>query len=422
MTGPGDSTDERQTPARVLVVDDEAEVRELLLARLEMEGYLCREADSAESALARLREEACDVVLSDLRMSGRSGLALLADIRAHHAGTAVILATGESDARVAIEAMKQGAADYLLKPFQFELVVAAVERAIEKTRLERELETYRRDLERMVAERTDQLRAAMGKIEATYDATLEALGAALDMRATEVAGHSLRVSRYAEEMARRLGFAGEDLRNVLRGAFLHDIGKMGIPDAILLKRGRLTPEERVVMEGHVQLGYDMVRRIEFLSAAAEVVLNHQERYDGAGYPRGVGGEQIPLPARIFSVADALDAMTSNRPYRAALPFAVARAEIVREAGRQFDPRVVEIFLAVPEERWRRIRDEVDQVSYTLQIHHKALDPDLAAAAPGSEPEPAAQPDAPSLPKIPAASQGPHLVPAPAEARRAAAGR
>lgn len=368
--------------ARILIVDDEAEIRDLLLTRLQMEGYECAQAAGTEAALRYLDQMPCDVVVSDLRMAGRSGLALLDEVKRAYPKTAVILATGENDIRVAIEAMKQGAADYLLKPFQFDLVTAGIARALEKKRLENEIENYRLRLEQMVSERTRQLQEAMRQVERTYDATLQALGAALDMRATEVAGHSLRVSRFSEEIARRMGFEGEDLRNILRGAFLHDIGKLGIPDAILLKNGRLTAQEKMVMESHVRLGYDMVQRIEFLEAAADIVLNHQERYDGLGYPRGMKGEEIPLAARIFSVADALDAMTSDRPYRAALPFAIARAEIVREAGRQFDPSVVDVFLSIPEERWRHIRDEVDQESYTQQvIRHRAGAP---AVPPASE--------------------------------------
>ncbi|MGH9528143.1 MAG: HD domain-containing phosphohydrolase, partial [Terriglobales bacterium] len=329
--------------ARVLVVDDEAPIREMLMDRLRLAGYECAEAGSADQALAEWDRFGAELVITDLRMPGRSGLDLLAALRQQPGShTAVILATAESDIQVAIAAMKEGASDYLLKPFQFDLVLAAIVRALEKTRLQRELENYRQHLEQMVADRTAQLRAAMRHIEDTYDATLQALGAALDLRATEVAGHSLRVSLYTEEMACRMGISGVNLRNVIRGAYLHDIGKLGIPDAILLKTGRLTPQEKAVMESHVRIGFEMVQRIEFLAIAAEIVHNHQERFDGAGYPRGLRGEAIPLPARIFSVADALDAMTSDRPYRAALSFPAARAEIVRESGRQFDPQVVQV--------------------------------------------------------------------------------
>lgn len=367
-------------PARVLVVDDEAPIREMLMDRLRMAGYECAEADSTDQALAEWDRWGADLVITDLRMPGRSGLELLAELRRRRAS--VILATAESDIQVAVEAMKQGAADYLLKPFQFDLVLAAIRRALEKTRLEREVENYRQHLEQMVADRTAQLRAAMRHIEDTYDATLQALGAALDLRATEVAGHSLRVSLFTEEMARRMGISGVALRNVIRGAYLHDIGKLGIPDSILLKTSRLTAQEKAVMESHVRIGFELVQRIEFLGIAAEIVRNHQERFDGCGYPRGLRGEAIPLPARIFSVADALDAMTSDRPYRAALPFAVAKAEILGESGRQFDPQVVEVFLSVPESRWEQLRQQAAQT---------AMPPAASSAqnAPRLAPQPAA---------------------------------
>ncbi len=366
---------------RILVVDDEAPIRDMLAERLRLAGYDCRQAANAAAALEQFQQHPADLVITDLRMPGGSGMDLLAALQQRRSGAAVVLATAESDIQVAIDAMKQGAADYLLKPFQFDFVLAAVHRALEKTRLEREVENYRQHLEQMVAERTVQLQQAMRHIEDTYDATLQALGAALDLRATEVAGHSLRVSLYTEEMARRMGIAGEALRNVIRGAYLHDIGKLAIPDAILLKAGSLTPQERAVMESHVRIGYEMVQRIEFLAIAAEIVHNHQEHFDGRGYPRAIRGEAIPLPARIFSVADAFDAMTSDRPYRAALPFAVAKAEIVRESGRQFDPKVVQVFTAVPESRWDDLRQQAAAATAA------------AGTAPRLAPQPAAVPAA-----------------------------
>ena len=224
--------------------------------------------------------------------------------------------------------------------------------------MELELEEYRQDLEHMVEERTKQLRAAMKRIEMTYDETLRALGAALDLRDTETAGHSERVSRYTLEMARIMGCSSDELRQIARGSYMHDIGKIGIPDSILLKEGKLTPEEVEVMHSHVRIGYDLVCRVAFLAPAAAIVLTHQECYDGTGYPQGLVGEEIPLGARIFAVADTLDAMTSDRPYRRALPFSTARDEIARESGRQFDPEVVLVFLNIPEEVWANIRLEV----------------------------------------------------------------
>jgi response regulator RpfG family c-di-GMP phosphodiesterase len=256
------------------------------------------------------------------------------------------MVTVDDDVRVVIEAMKQGASDYLLKPSRIQTVVASVERSLEKKRLEFELENYRLHLEQIVAERTQQSTKALKSIEQTYDGTLEALGAALDLRDGQTAGHSERVTRYCLRIARALGLAGNELKQLVRGAYLHDVGKMGIPDSILLKKGTLTAEELTVMQPHVRIGCELVERVAFLNPA-EIILTHQERWDGHGYPQGLRREEIPLAARIFAVADTLDAMTSERPYRRTASFAAARAEIVRQSGLQFDPELVRVFLSIP---------------------------------------------------------------------------
>jgi response regulator RpfG family c-di-GMP phosphodiesterase len=268
------------------------------------------------------------------------------------------MATGVNGTNIGVQAMKEGADDYVLKPFHLDAVVASVRRALDKKRLELEVDNYRQNLEQMVKDRTKQLQAAMKRIEMTYDETLEALGAALDLRDNETAGHSRRVTRYCLEMARAINSPAEALKHIERGAYLHDIGKIGIPDSILLKPGKLTEEEMAVMQTHARIGYDLVSRVAFLAPAAEIVLTHQERFDGTGYPQGLHGEEIPLGARIFAVADTLDAMTSDRPYRRALPFESARAEITREAGRQFDPEVTQVFLSLADDIWERVRLEV----------------------------------------------------------------
>ena len=342
----------------VLIVDDEPSVCQLLSNRLKHEGFQCGTCSSAEEAAGLVQEKAFDVVISDLRMPGMSGLDLLEIVRKKHPRTAFLMVTGVDDVRVGIDAMKRGADDYLGKPFQLEGVIAAIERALQKKRLEIEVETYRENLEQMAEQRTKQLHNAMKRIEGTYDETLEALGAALDLRDTETEGHSRRVSRCCLEMAKKMECTGEQLKQIARGSYLHDIGKIGIPDAILLKPGRLTEEETAVMQTHARVGYDLVSRIAFLAPAAEIVLTHQEQYNGTGYPQGLMGKEIPLGARIFAVADTLDAMTSDRPYRRALPLSTARAEITRESGRQFDPEVVRIFLSIPDYVWEKIRLEV----------------------------------------------------------------
>jgi putative nucleotidyltransferase with HDIG domain len=206
----------------------------------------------------------------------------------------------------------------------------------------------------------------MQDLERSYDITLEAMGDALDLRDEETEGHSRRVTAYTIALAQAMGLESDELRIIARGAFLHDIGKIATPDNILLKPGKLSEEEMIIMKQHCERGYEIVRKIPFLREAAEIVHSHQERFDGAGYPRGLRGEEIPLGARIFAIADCLDAMTSDRPYRKGTTFATAKEEIVRCAGRQFDPKIVEVFLAMPNETWSELRAEIERPP--LSVH------------------------------------------------------
>ncbi|MGH9481184.1 MAG: HD-GYP domain-containing protein, partial [Terriglobales bacterium] len=211
----------------------------------------------------------------------------------------------------------------------------------------------------LLAERTEQLSFALRQLQQASAETLQALAMAVDVRAHDVAGHSLRVSRYSVELARHLGYNPEELERIEHASYLHDIGKLGIPDAILNKPAALTPAEVEIMRTHVQIGFDLVMQVQSLAPAADLVLAHQEHYDGNGYPRGLRGEEIPRDARIFAVADAFDAMTSDRPYRSALSFEEARREIERQSGRQFDPVVVAAFLAIPPARWIELQAECE---------------------------------------------------------------
>ena len=202
-----------------------------------------------------------------------------------------------------------------------------------------------------------QLQAALRELEAAYDATLDAITAAVDLRTGETPGHSRRVAAYTLELAAGVGITDPlVLGQIRRGALLHDIGKLGIPDAVLHKPGPLTEREWRWMRRHPELGYRLLSGIPFLREAAVIVLYHHEHWDGTGYPHGLKGEEIPLPARLFAVADALDAITSDRPYRPALSFEEARRRLTQGAGHQFDPGVVRAFLGVPVRRWQAIRD------------------------------------------------------------------
>jgi putative nucleotidyltransferase with HDIG domain len=329
---------------RILIVDDEPSICTLLIEGLSPSGFECRAAGGGDEAISILQLERFDALISGLRMPGVSGMALLEAARAKYPQMTCLIATGVDNVRVGVEAMKRGADGYLVKPFRVEAVVAAVERAIERKRLEIEVENYRQRLERMVDQRTRKLRVANKRTEQTYDDTLEGLSATLDLRDNETAGHSRRVTRYCLEIAKALGCSSGQLKTIARSALLHDIGKIGIPDAILLKPAKLTPDEAAVMQTHARIGYELVCHIPFLAEAAEIVLTHHERYDGSGYSQGLIGDEIPLGARIVAVAESFDNMVSDLCYKSVRTLKEALAELRRCRGTQFDPMVVDAFL------------------------------------------------------------------------------
>jgi response regulator RpfG family c-di-GMP phosphodiesterase len=343
---PLDSPDTSVAPTRVLVVDDDAAVRDVIGTLLGEEGYVCATATNAEQGLEAARASEFHLVLSDIRMPGRDGLWLLDRLRAEQPATAVIMFTAFGDTEAAVECLRRGAADYLLKPPKVTDLVRSIERALAKRRLELARHRYRTSLEKRVREKTEELSRALRDIEAAYASTLYALVAALDAREHETSDHSQRVVRYTLAIADRLGVAQSERPDIARGALLHDIGKIGVPDAILLKPGKLTPAEWEEMRRHPQTGFKILESIPFLAVPSQIVLSHQERWDGKGYPRGLAGEQIPLGARIFAIADTLDAITSDRPYRKGQPVEKAREEIRKYRGIQFDPRCVDAFLSL----------------------------------------------------------------------------
>lgn len=308
--------------------------------------FQCETTSSAEEGLSVLQHNRFDVVISDLRMPGMGGIRFISEARRAHPYVAFLVTTGVDDVQVGVHAMRCGADDYLVKPLIEDAVLTSVQRALHKQRLEKEIDNYRRRLEEMVAERTSQLEAAIQAIEQGYKSTLQALGAAIDLRDKETAGHSRRVCTYSLEIAKCMSLPEARLENLVRGAYLHDIGKLGIPDSILLKPGPLTSSERTIMQQHVQIGFNLIRDIAFLEGAAEIVLTHHERFDGRGYPAGMKAEEIPLGGRIFAVADAFDAITSDRPYHRAASFDFALDAIHGGAGTQFDPTVVGAFLTI----------------------------------------------------------------------------
>ncbi len=353
-------------PSRVLVVDDDESVRDVISVLLKEEGYDCVVASGPEAALELATAEEIPLVISDMKMPGKDGLWLLEAFRDRFPDTSVIMLTGFGDTEAAVDCLRRGAVDYLLKPPKLTDLIRSIERALAKRRIELARKRYQKKLERKVRDRTTELRNALKDISLTYQNTLLALVSALDAREHETSDHSQRVVQYTSAIAHRLSIKGLELDEIGRGALLHDIGKIGVPDAVLLKPGQLTPEEWVEMRKHPDTGYQMIQPIAFLSIPAQIVLSHQERFDGRGYPRRLKGEEIHIGARIFAVADTLDAMTSDRPYRKGTSFANAISEIERCKGTQFDPEVVRAFLDIGEAGLVAIRQDMMAKKAELQ--------------------------------------------------------
>ncbi len=351
----------------VLVVDDDKAVRELLADGLEAFGYPSVMANGMEQAFEIVRREPLRLVLSDIDMPGGDGFELLDRIQGYAPDLDVIMVTGAIDADTAVQAIRRGASDYVTKPFNLDEVQIVVERTLEKRRLILENRAHQERLEELVEQRTAELveknrevKKLYTELEDTYEVTLQALVVALDLRDNETHGHSYRVVEYATVVAERMGITEPDLTWLRRGAILHDVGKIGVRDAILRKPGKLTEEEWVEMRRHPEMGYSMLRHIGFLEPALGIVLHHQERYDGTGYPHGLTGEEIPIGARIFAVVDTFDAMTSDRPYRRALGIAEVCAELEDCSGTQFDPQCVDAFLSIERSTWDKIREIAHQ--------------------------------------------------------------
>jgi response regulator RpfG family c-di-GMP phosphodiesterase len=329
-----------EQPRNILIVDDDWQVREVLHEIFLSAGYTCQVAGDGREGLDLFRATLPPLTVTDLKMPVMDGIALLQGIRQADSDAAVIVLTGAADVKTAIESLKLGAHDFIMKPVNVDELLIAADRAIERRQLLIERREYQALLEQRVEEATQNLASA-------YTQTLEALGAALDSRDVGTESHSRRVHGYSLALAREHGMPDDQLADLAHGVLLHDIGKIGIPDAILLKPGSLTPEEWQIMRTHPEIGKRLIAKIPFLHGAIPVVWCHHEKWDGNGYPRGLKGAEIPLNARIFSVVDAFDAMTFDRPYSKAIAFEAATAEIKRCAGSHFDPQVVESFLRVP---------------------------------------------------------------------------
>jgi len=341
--------------SRILIVDDEPDITEILSDLLGDE-HNCTKNNSAERALALLSENEFHLVVSDITMPGMSGLEMLPRAKSISPNTVMVMISGMQTVESAIGALRLGGFDYLMKPFDLRQVEAVVKRALEHYELIAAKQRYENHLEELVEQRTAELDQALNSLEDAYRSTLKALTAALETRDSETHGHSERVVTYSLRLGREYGLTAEKMKALEFGSLLHDIGKIGVPDLILRKPAKLTEEEWVLMREHPLHGQQILRGIEFLEGPARVVAQHHEKWDGSGYPLGVQGDDIDLCARIFSVADAFDAITSDRVYRRGKSYQEAADELDEWAGRQFDPKVVEAFHRVPQQDWDELRE------------------------------------------------------------------
>lgn len=342
----------RKTGEKILIVDDEDAIRSLFVEALEELGYRCDVAANGLEALEKFyRVKDYDVVLLDIQMPKLNGIETLKKLKNYSPDLSIIMVSASRDIENVRAALKEGAYDYVFKPFHVTDVDTVIRRAIERSNLIKANKDYQKNLEKKVVQQTEELVRA-------YSGTLEAMILALDLREHETGYHSYRVTEYAINLGKHMNLSEEELSVIAKGALLHDIGKIGVPDHILLKPDKLTEEEWEHMRKHAQFGYDLLKRIDFLEASARIVHTHHERYDGQGYPSGLSRDEIPLGARIFSVVDALDAMTSRRAYRKAIPFEDAVQIITEASGSQFDPEVIEVFAKIPIEEWKSIKRRI----------------------------------------------------------------
>jgi response regulator RpfG family c-di-GMP phosphodiesterase len=339
---------------RILIVDDEPEIRDVLCELLGTE-YECSSVPCAEAAVSLVSTERFNLVISDITMGEMSGLEMIPFVLQSSPETVVVMISGMQTVESAIEALRVGAFDYIMKPFDLRQVEAVVRRAIEHHDLRCAKLRYENHLEELVEERTAQLDKALDSLENAYRSTLKALTSALETRDLETHGHSRRVVTFSLRLGRELDLTPTQMRALEFGSMLHDIGKIGVPDAILRKPAKLSEEEWIAMRQHPTHGQMILGGIEFLKGAAKVVAQHHEKWDGSGYPLGLKAEEIDLNARIFMVADAFDAMISDRVYRAGRPYEAAAEELDRCVGMHFDPQIVEAFHRVPKEDWAELR-------------------------------------------------------------------
>ena len=338
--------------SRILIVDDEPYIRELIQRCLELEGYRCTTAPHAEAALDALGGGDFELLVSDIHMPGMSGMELLGIVRQRFPDIAVLMVTGVDDRKVGIQALRLGAFGYLIKPFDVNELAINVANALQRRQLVLLSQATQDRLEGEVRRRTSQIRRREEEIALR-------LVAAAEFRDTDTGTHVRRIGLYSAALAQMLGWSPAQVDDLRVAAMMHDIGKIGVPDSILLKPGPLLPDEFEIIKQHTVIGARILERSEIglLEMAREIALSHHERWDGGGYPAGITGETIPEAARIVAVCDVYDALVHDRIYRRALPEHEVLELLQSQRGHHFDPRILDPFLAEVVV-FRTIREEV----------------------------------------------------------------
>jgi putative nucleotidyltransferase with HDIG domain len=329
---------------RILIVDDEEVICTILARRLTREGYACVTANDGREALRCFYKHPFSLIISDIKMPEIDGVELLKRVKAANPSMMVIMITAFPDIDLAVEAMRLGAYDFIIKPADLDLVVLSVKKALEKKRLEDEVMAYRSHLERLVEQRTAKLQQAYRILKKAHLDSVKVLVEAIDAKDPYTRGHSDRVTRMSLKVAFQFGFTEDRLESLEYGALLHDIGKIGIKDEVLQKPSALNSEEYQYIQEHPLIGVKIVEGLDFFKNKIPIIRHHHEHFDGSGYPDGLVGEAIPFEARIIAVPDAFDAMTSARPHRGMMPLQDVLIELEKCKGTQFDPRVLEIFI------------------------------------------------------------------------------
>ncbi len=332
-----------ENKGKILIVDDDPDIRTLVIRKLSRSGYVCDEAQDGYEALRKVVEDGYDLIIADIKMPKLNGIEMLKQLKEMEIDIPVIMLTVLRDPGTLRVAMREGAYDYLFKPIDFEDMEMAIKRAVHASRLIKKNKEYQKNLEKKVEEQAKIIRSF-------YIDAIRALANALEARDEYTKGHSSRVSEIAVGIGKELGLSKEELSQLELAGLLHDIGKIGIKDIILNKAGPLSKEEMDEVKKHPEIGENILKPIIKDDIILKAIRHHHERYDGKGYPDGLRGEEIPLFARILTLADAFDAMNSKRPYREALRIEKILQEIMENSGTQFDPVVVRAFLKMLEKR------------------------------------------------------------------------